>query len=113
MNFGQPNIIVMYSDDHTAQSVGAYQGVLNYGLKLDPTPNIDRLAENGIRFDNAFVTNSICKPSRAVMLSGMHSHKNGVMTNAENIPIELENFPAILQQTGYQTALMKAFQTKI
>ena len=103
-----PNIIVMYSDDHTAQAVGAYQGVLNYGLQLDhtPTPNIDRLAENGIRFDNAFVTNSICKPSRAVKLSGMHSHKNGVMTNAEDIPIELENFPALLQQAGYQTAMI-------
>jgi hypothetical protein len=48
----RPNIIVMYSDDHTAQAVGAYQGVLNYGLQLDhtPTPNIDRLAENGMRF---------------------------------------------------------------
>jgi arylsulfatase A-like enzyme len=104
----RPNIIVMYSDDHTAQAVGAYQGVLNYGLQLDhtPTPNIDRLAENGIRFDNAFVTNSICKPSRAVMLSGMHSHKNGVMTNAENISIELETFPSLLQQAGYQTAMI-------
>src|SRR6056297_420624 len=53
-DFGQPNIIVMYSDDHTAQSIGAYQDVLEYGLKLDhtPTPNIDRLAEEGMRFDN-------------------------------------------------------------
>lgn len=104
----RPNIIVMYSDDHTAQSIGAYADALNYGLKLDhtPTPNIDRLAENGIRFDNAFVTNSICKPSRAVMLSGMHSHFNGVMTNAENIPNELETFPSLLQNAGYQTAIV-------
>ena len=108
VDFGQPNIIVMYSDDHTAQAVGAYQGVLNYGLQLDhtPTPNIDRLAENGIRFDNAFVTNSICKPSRAVLLSGLHSHLNGVLTNGQNISIDLETFPMLLQESGYQTAMI-------
>lgn len=107
-DFGQPNIIVMYSDDHTAQSIGAYQDVLNYGLKLDhtPTPNIDRLSENGMRFDNAFVTNSICKPSRAVMLSGLHSHKNGVLTNRESISVDLETFPTILQRAGYQTSII-------
>ncbi|NBC65921.1 MAG: sulfatase-like hydrolase/transferase, partial [Bacteroidetes bacterium] len=103
-----PNIIIMYSDDHTAQSIGAYREALNYGLKLDhtPTPNIDRLAEGGMRFDNAFVTNSICKPSRAVLLTGMHSHKNGVLTNAESISLDLETFPMILQENGYQTALI-------
>jgi arylsulfatase A-like enzyme len=108
VDYGQPNIIVMYSDDHTAQAVGAYQGALNYGLELDhtPTPNIDRLAENGIRFDNAFVTNSICKPSRAVLLSGLHSHLNGVLTNSENISTDLETFPMLLQQAGYQTAMI-------
>ncbi len=107
-DFGQPNIIVMYSDDHTAQAVGAYQGALNYGLQLDhtPTPNIDRLAENGIRFDNAFVTNSICKPSRAVLLTGLHSHLNGVLTNGENISKDLETFPMLLQESGYQTAMI-------
>ncbi len=104
----KPNIIVMYSDDHTAQSIGAYQDVLNYGLKLDhtPTPNIDRLAEGGMRFDNAFVTNSICKPSRAVLLTGMHSHKNGVLTNGEEISVDLETFPKILRRNGYQTAMI-------
>lgn len=103
-----PNIIIMYSDDHTAQSIGAYQEALNYGLKLDhtPTPNIDRLAEGGMRFDNAFVTNSICKPSRAVLLTGMHSHKNGVLTNGESISLDLETFPMILQENGYQTAMV-------
>jgi len=103
-----PNIIIMYSDDHTAQSIGAYQNVLRYGLKLDhtPTPNIDRLAEGGIRFYNAFVTNSICKPSRAVLLTGMHSHKNGVLTNGESISLDLETFPMILQDNGYQTAMI-------
>ena len=104
----KPNIIVMYSDDHTAQAVGAYRGALNYGLQLDhtPTPNIDRLANNGIRFDNAFVTNSICKPSRAVLLTGLHSHKNGVLTNAENISVDMETFPSLLQEAGYQTAMI-------
>lgn len=104
----KPNIIVMYSDDHTAQAVGAYNGVLNYGLRLDhtPTPHIDRLAEEGIRFDNAFVTNSICKPSRAVMLTGMFSHQNGVMTNTESISVDIETFPKILQRSGYQTSMI-------
>ncbi len=103
-----PNIIVMYSDDHTAQSIGAYQEALNYGLKLNhtPTPNIDRLAAEGMRFDNAFVTNSICKPSRAVLLTGQHSHKNGVLTNGESIDESLETFPTLLQQAGYQTAMV-------
>lgn len=104
----RPNIIVMYSDDHTAQSIGAYQGVLEYGLKLDhtPTPNLDRLADQGMRFDNAFVTNSICKPSRAVMLSGVHSHLNSVLTNLEDIPVDLVTFPSLLQQADYQTAMI-------
>lgn len=104
----RPNIIVMYSDDHTAQAVGAYHGALNYGLQLDhtPTPNIDRLAEAGIRFDNAFVTNSICKPSRAVLLTGLHSHKNGVFTNIENISPDLLTFPTLLQEAGYETAMI-------
>lgn len=103
-----PNIIVMYSDDHTAQSIGAYREALNYGLKLDhsPTPHIDRLAEEGMRFDNAFVTNSICKPSRAVLLTGRHSHKNGVLTNRESIDVDMETFPQLLQESGYQTAMI-------
>ena len=103
-----PNIIIMYSDDHTAQSIEAYQDVLNYGLKLDhtPTPNIDHLADGGMRFDNAFVTNSICKPSRAVLLTGMHGHKNGVLTNGESISLDLETFPMILQESGCQTSMI-------
>lgn len=104
----RPNIIVMYSDDHTAQAIGAYRESLDYGLKLDhtPTPNIDRLAEKGMRFDNAFVTNSICKPSRAVLLTGTHNHKNKVWTNRESIDINLQTFPSLLQQAGYQTAVI-------
>lgn len=104
----RPNIIVMYSDDHTAQAIGAYREALRYGLELDhtPTPNIDRLAEGGMRFDNAFVSNSICKPSRAVFLSGMHSHKNGVLTNSDSISVNLQTFPKMLKDAGYQTAMI-------
>ncbi|MCC5905617.1 MAG: sulfatase [Balneolaceae bacterium] len=114
VQIGSPNIIVMYSDDHTAQAIGAYRGALNYGLQLDhtPTPNIDRLAEAGMRFDNAFVTNSICTPSRAVMLSGLHSHITGVITNAESMPDEVETFPMILQEHGYQTAMIGKWHLK-
>jgi arylsulfatase A-like enzyme len=98
----------MYSDDLTAQAVGAYQGALEYGLELDhtPTPHIDKLAENGMRFDNAFVTNSICRPSRAVFLTGVHSHQNGVLTNADSIAIDMPTFPGMLQEAGYQTAMI-------
>jgi len=103
-----PNIIVMYSDDHTAQAVGAYRGALNYGLRLDhsPTPHIDRLAKEGMRFDNAFATNAICQPSRAVLLTGMHSHKNGVTANGKELSMDMETFPMLLQQAGYQTAII-------
>jgi arylsulfatase A-like enzyme len=109
-----PNIIVMYSDDHTAQAIGAYRDALNYGLRLDhtPTPHIDRLAEGGMRFDNAFVTNSICTPSRAVMMSGLHSHMTGVLTNAESMPDDIETFPMILQMHGYQTAMIGKWHLK-
>lgn len=105
----RPNIIIMYSDDHTAQSIGAYREALDYGLKLDhtPTPNIDRLAEQGMRFDNAFVTNSICKPSRAVLLTGTHNHINGVWMNAgESIDTSLVTFPKLLRKAGYKTAMV-------
>jgi arylsulfatase A-like enzyme len=104
----RPNIIFIFSDDHTAQAVGAYQGELDYGLRLDhsPTPNIDRLAQQGMRFDNALVTNSICKPSRATVLTGQFGHLNGVPTNGEAIDTEKLTFPKLLQDNGYQTAIV-------
>ena len=67
----RPNIIYMMSDDH------GYQAISAYGYGLNHTPNIDALAEQGMLFNRAFVTNSICGPSRAVMLTGKHSHVNG------------------------------------
>ncbi len=75
---GRPNIIIIISDDH------AYQTISAYGSKLMQTPNIDRLANEGAIFNKAYVTNSICGPSRAVILTGKYSHKNGFKDNEMN-----------------------------
>src|SRR6185369_10362773 len=68
----RPNIVFIMSDDHASQAISAY------GSKLIQTPNIDRLAKEGMKFENCFVTNSICTPSRAAILTGKYSHLNGV-----------------------------------
>src|SRR5688572_27373770 len=68
----RPNIVFIMSDDHAAQAVGAY------GSRVNETPHIDRLAREGLRLQNAFVTNSICTPARATILTGQYSHRNGV-----------------------------------
>ena len=95
-----PNLIVIMSDDHAAQAVSSY------GSQINQTPNIDRLAQEGIRFTNAFCTNSICSPSRAVILTGVYSHVNGVETNRTPFDGSQKTFPKLLQQAGYQTALI-------
>jgi N-acetylglucosamine-6-sulfatase len=71
----RPNILFIMSDDHTAQAIGAYATLLK---DLDPTPTIDSIAMDGICFDNAFCTNSICTPSRACIITGQYDHINGV-----------------------------------
>ena len=71
---------------------------------LNPTPNIDRLARAGMRFDRCYVGNSICCPSRATLLTGKHSHANGILANSKNFNHEQQQFQRILQQVGYQTA---------
>jgi arylsulfatase A-like enzyme len=96
----RPNILFIMSDDH------AYQAISAYGSGLNSTPNIDRIAKEGAIFTKAFVTNSICAPSRAVMLTGKFSHLNGKINNEGGFNWNQENFPKLLQQTGYQTALI-------
>lgn len=96
----RPNIIYIMSDDH------GYQAISAYGSKLIQTPNIDRLAREGAIFSRACVTNSLCAPSRAVMLTGKHSFLNGKVDNVHAFNWDQENFPKLLQKAGYQTALV-------
>jgi arylsulfatase A-like enzyme len=96
----RPNILYIMSDDH------AYQAISAYGYGLNSTPNIDRIAKEGAIFTKAFVTNSISAPSRAVMLTGKFSHLNGKIDNRGGFNWDQNNFPKLLQQNGYQTALI-------
>ena len=96
----RPNIIYIMSDDH------AYQAVSAYGHGLNQTPNIDRIGKEGVIFTRACVTNSLCAPSRAVMLTGKHSFMNGKVDNVQPFNWEQDNYPKLLQKAGYQTALI-------
>lgn len=98
----RPNILFIFSDDHAPHAIGAYDGWLK---SVDPTPEIDKLAAEGTLFINSFCTNSICGPSRAVILSGKHSHKNGFMNNGNSFDWNQQTFSKLLQTAGYQTAL--------
>ena len=98
----RPNIVFIMTDDHAAQAISAYGHPVS---KLAPTPNIDRIAENGARFINNFCTNSICGPSRAVILTGKHSHINGFRMNGEVFDGSQPTLPKFLKEAGYQTAL--------
>ena len=102
----QPNILFIFSDDH------AYQAISAYGSNRNQTPNLDRLANEGMWFDRAFVTNSICAPSRAVVLTGKHSHLNGQFTNKETFDGSQQTFPKLLRKAGYQTALFGKWHLK-
>src|SRR5882724_6913653 len=92
----RPNIVFIFSDDH------AYQAVSAYGHNLNQTPNIDRLAKEGMRFDRCLVPNSICGPSRATVLTGKYSHANGFYNNTNSkFDGTQTTMPKLLQAAGY------------
>ena len=95
----RPNILFIMSDDH------AYQAISAYSDQLIHTPNIDRIAKEGILFTNASVTNSICAPSRATLLTGKHTHLNGKINNIMPFDTTQMTFPQLFQRAGYQTAM--------
>ena len=96
----RPNIIFIMSDDHASHAISAY------GSKINKTPNIDRIAQGGTRFANCFVTNSICTPSRGVILTGLYSHLSGIKTLNDKIDPAAPNVAKYLQAAGYQTAII-------
>ena len=96
----RPNIVMILTDDHAAHSVGCYGSVVNR------TPRIDEIAEHGWRFDNCFVTNSLCSPSRASILTGTYSHVNGVFTLFTPIDAGQPTFVSQLRAAGYRTAMI-------
>jgi arylsulfatase A-like enzyme len=96
----RPNIIYIMSDDHDADAISAYNKT------LIQTPNIDRLAKEGMLFTRNFVANSICGPVRATLLTGQHSHKNGIKNNRTRFDSTKITMPRLFQQHGYQTALV-------
>lgn len=102
----RPNVLFMFSDDHAWQAVSAYGGNLNQ------TPNIDRIAREGMLFNNCVVTNSICAPSRATILTGKYSHLNGVLDNALTFDGSQQTFPKLMRNAGYQTALYGKWHLK-
>ena len=96
----RPNILFIFSDDHATRAISAY------GSQLNHTPNLDRLANEGGLFRSSFCANSICGPSRACVLTGKHSHKNGFLRNGNRFDPDQTTFPKLLRRAGYQTALI-------
>ncbi|EAU36078.1 conserved hypothetical protein [Aspergillus terreus NIH2624] len=100
MSQKRPNIIFILADDHASKAISAY------GAGINHTPNIDRLATEGMKFNHCYVTNSICTPSRASILTGTYNHVNGVMTLNSKINKHLPNVAKTLRSGGYATAMI-------
>ena len=96
----RPNIVFIMTDDHTIQAMSAY------GSKLVKTPNLDRIANEGMLFNNCFVTNAVCGPSRATILTGKYSHLNGLTDNSKVFDSTQVIYPQLLKKAGYQTAMI-------
>ena len=105
----RPNILFIFSDDHAYQAISAYGGRL---ANVAPTPNIDRLAKEGMLFTKCCVTNSICAPSRATILTGKYGHLNGVIDNRDIFDGSQRTFPKLLQKAGYQTVIIGKWHLK-
>jgi arylsulfatase A-like enzyme len=116
----QPNIVIFFSDDHTNQAISAYQDLpdaapqdaLFKDWAVAETPGIDRLADQGLVFRGSYVNNSICSPSRANLLTGLHSHANGVLDNSRPFDGSQQTFPKLLQSAGYNTAIFGKWHLK-
>ena len=96
----RPNILFVFTDDHAAHAISAY------GSKINTTPHMDRIASEGMLFEKCYVSNAICGPSRAVILTGKHSHLNGFFRNGITFNGEQQTFPKLLRKAGYTTAVI-------
>lgn len=105
----QPNILFIMADDHAAHAISAYGGRL---AEIAPTPNIDRLAREGVLFTNAFCTNSICTPSRASILTAQYSHTSGVVDLTGRVSPSRQLLPLQMRKAGYQTAMIGKWHLK-